>query len=74
MKIIFDGFIGQLDAEKERIDEFEDIKRNFQNWNAKKKKKKNRKFRKWGTVAKGVEYTKCKYQRKERKDKNKYLK
>ena len=40
MKIIFDGFIGQLDAEKERIDEFEDIKRNFKNWNAKKKKKK----------------------------------
>ena len=39
-----------------------------------RKKKKNRKFRKGGTVAKGVEYTKCKYQRKERKDKNKYLK
>ena len=31
MKIIFNGLIGQLDMDKERIDEFEDIKRNFQN-------------------------------------------
>ena len=31
MKIIFNGLIGQLDTDKERIDEFEDIKRNFQN-------------------------------------------
>ena len=30
MKIICNGLIGQLDKDKERIDEFEDIKRNFQ--------------------------------------------
>ena len=42
MKIIFNGLIGQLDTDKERIDEFEDIKRNFQNWNAKRKKQTNK--------------------------------
>ena len=35
--------------------------------------KKKTKFSKWGTVAKGVEYTKWNYQRKERKDKKKYI-
>ena len=74
MKIICNGLIGQLDKDKERIDEFEDIKRNFQTWNAKRRKKNKKKFRKWETIAKGVEYTKWNYQREERKDKKKYLK
>lgn len=52
MKIVFDGLLGLLDTAKERISELEDINRNFQNWNAKKKKKqKNRTLTKRGTIA-----------------------
>ena len=71
MKIVFDGLIGLLDTDKERISELEDINRNFQNWNAKEKKKNIDEM--WNNC-KGVAYIKWKYQKKEKKGKKKYLK
>lgn len=43
MKSAFDGLINKLDLAEERINELEDINRNFKNWDSKSKK--NKKYR-----------------------------